>query len=135
MGLRFWNFVLERENGSTTCDNMGIYGINVISLTLVAKARPLSTKSEKTEEKDKPKLKKSTAISFSSNEANAESDAKADATKAPEGKAASGAVGKSPRAKFIQSVPMHDGIGRIYTNNIKAALVPKPPKLKAGQPK
>jgi Flp pilus assembly protein TadD len=135
MGLRFWNFVLERENGSTTCDNMGIYGINVISLTLMAKARPLSTKSEKKEEKDKLKLKKSTAISFSSKEANAESDAKADATNAPEGKAASGAVGKSPRAKFIQSVPMHDGIGRIYTNNTKAALVPKPPKLKAGEPK
>jgi tetratricopeptide (TPR) repeat protein len=131
MGLRFWNFVLDRENGSATCDNMGIYGINIISMTLVAKARPLSMRQEndKKSEKDKSRDKAKVALTFSSAE---NTSAQEEGLKAPGAKAAGGTIGKSPRAKFIQSVPMHDGIGRNYSNNPKAtAVVPKPPKKKA----
>ncbi len=111
MGLRFWNFMLDRERGITTCDNMGIYGISTISLTLVAKARPLSVKKEE-KEKEKPK-----AFAFSAHVAT-EGNAKPEPPKAQAGaKAAGGTNGKSPRIKFIQSVPMHDGIGRVYTNH------------------
>ena len=112
MGVRFWNFMLDRERGILTCDNMGIYGINTISMTLVAKARPLSVKKE---EKEKPK---------STFAAHAAADASAKpAPPEPVAAAKLGAktTGKSPRIKFIQSVPMHDGIGRRYTNIPKAA--------------
>jgi tetratricopeptide (TPR) repeat protein len=130
MGSRFWNFVIERDNGSTTCDNMGIYGINIISMTLIATARPLSMKNDKKDEKQREKDKEKarmSAITFSSDTAEGIL-ANAEASKpASKGKA----VGKSPRAKFIQSVPMHDGIGRNYSNNPKAAVMPKPPKAKA----
>jgi tetratricopeptide (TPR) repeat protein len=129
MGSRFWNFVIERENGSTTCDNMGIYGINTISMTLVAQARPLSMKNDKKEEKQKDKDKeksKTSAVTMLSQAAES-GLAKAEASKTTGGRA----IGKSPRAKFIQSVPMHDGIGRNYSNNPKAAAVPKPPRAKA----
>ena len=127
MGNRFWNFVMERENGSTTCDNMGIYGINIISMTLIATARTLSMRNDKKEEKQRAKEKerlKVSAITFSSDTAE-----QAEAPKKSGAKA--GAAGKSPRTKFIQSVPMHDGIGRNYSNAPKAPAVPKPPKTKA----
>jgi tetratricopeptide (TPR) repeat protein len=124
MGLRFWNFVLERENGSTTCDNMGIYGINVISMTLVAKARPISMHADKQDEKAREKTKTAITHEIYCSKADPE------AMKATDAKATSGATGKSPKAKFIQSVPMHDGIGRNYSNNPKSAVVPKPPKPK-----
>ncbi len=134
MGLRFWNFVLDRENGSATCDNMGIYGINVISMTLVAKARPLSMRQDKDKngekDTDKEKSKSKAALSFSSN-SEENLGANANGLKASEAKSTGGSIGKSPRAKFIQSVPMHDGIGRNYSNNPKAAVIPKPPKMKA----
>ncbi len=132
MGLRFWNFVLDRENGSATCDNMGIYGINVISMTLVAKARPLSMRQDKDKkgEKDRDRDKSKAALSFSANSTE-NNGANTDGLKAIEAKTAGGSIGKSPRAKFIQSVPMHDGIGRNYLNNPKAAVIPKPPKMKA----
>jgi tetratricopeptide (TPR) repeat protein len=129
MGSRFWNFVMERENGSTTCDNMGIYGINIISMTLIATARPLSMKNDKKDEKQRDKEKEKarvSAIAFSSDTA---VDARANA-EAPKSPSKAKAAGKSPRAKFIQSVPMHDGIGRNYSNNSKAAMMPKPPKAK-----
>jgi tetratricopeptide (TPR) repeat protein len=132
MGLRFWNFMMDRENGSATCDNMGIYGINIISLTLIATARPLSMRPEKDKknDKDKDRNRSKVALSFTSNTAE-NKGANADGLKAPEAKAAGGMTGKSPRTKFIQSVPMHDGIGRNYSNNPSSAtVIPKPPKIK-----
>jgi hypothetical protein len=100
-------------------------------MTLVAKARPLSMRQEndKKSEKDKSRDKAKVALTFSSAE---NTSAQEEGLKAPGAKAAGGTIGKSPRAKFIQSVPMHDGIGRNYSNNPKAtAVVPKPPKKKA----